>query len=382
MKTLLRSPIASAAVGGLTVAGALLALGVTGRREVRTVIVEAPLAAQRTSETASGLTPYEIYEQDSRGVVFVHADVEPNPQNPFTVSSSQASGYSVGSGFVVDRLGDIVTNFHIIEGAGSITVQVQPGVTVPARVMGAQPSEDLAIVRVNARRARLRPLELGNSATARVGDPMLAIGDPFGVDRTLTTGIVSALPRQIPAAGGFAIDHVIQTDAPMVAGTSGGPLIDATGRVIGVNSQVQSRADGTPIGFAVPIDVATALLRRIGVRAAAAYLGVQGLTIDSSLSGAGAGARHGVLVESVDPSGPAARVGLRSGNVKRFVAGQTVYMGGDVIERVNGAAANTVDALTQMVASKRPGEAIKLTVLRGRTVKTVTVTLATGTPSG
>jgi S1-C subfamily serine protease len=386
MKTLMRSPLVSAAVGGLTVAGALLALGVTGRRETRTVIVEAPLAGQRASDVASGLTPYEIYEHDSRGVVFVRANVAPNQQNPFATASVQSSGLSSGSGFVVDRLGDLLTNYHVIEGAGpgGISVQTDSGMTVTARIMGVEPSQDLAILRVDPHRVRLRPLELGDSATARVGDPTLSIGDPFGLDRTLSTGIVSALQRQIPAGNGLVIDHVIQTDAPANPGTSGGPLIDAAGRVIGINSQVQSDgdADGVPIGFAVPINTATALLRRVGVRAASAYLGVGGVTIDSSLAGAGVRARHGVLVESVDPAGPAARVGLRPGNRKRVVEGRAVYVGGDVIERINGTAANSVDALSHVVASKRPGEAIRLTVLRGRKLQTIAVTLATGPPAG
>jgi S1-C subfamily serine protease len=386
MKALLRSPLMSAAVGGVTVAGVLLALGVTGRREIRTVIVEAPLAGQRASDVASGLTPYDIYEHDSRGVVFVRTNVAPNVQNPFTVSSAQISGLSTGAGFVVDRLGDIFTNYHLIEGAGpaGISVEMQPGITVTARVMGVEPSQDLAILRVDAHRVRLRPLELGNSATARVGDPTLAIGDPFGFDRTLSTGIVSALQRQIPAPNGFAIDHVIQTDAPVIAGTSGGPLIDAAGRVIGINSQIHSDvdADGPPIAFAVPINTATALLRRVGVREATAYLGVGGMTIDSALGGIGVRAHHGVLVESVDPAGPAAQVGLRPGTVKRVVDGRAVYVGGDVIERVNGTAANSVSALSQAVAAKRPGQAISLTVLRDRKVQTITVTLTTGPTGG
>ncbi|HWF25846.1 MAG TPA: PDZ domain-containing protein, partial [Solirubrobacteraceae bacterium] len=190
--------------------------------------------------------------------------------------------------------------------------------------------------------------------------------------------------RQIPAPNGFAIDHVIQTDAPVIAGTSGGPLIDAAGRVIGINSQIHSDidADGPPVAFAVPINTATALLRRVGVREATPYLGVGGMTIDGALAGVGVRARHGVLVESVDPAGPAARVGLRPGTVKRFVDGQAVFVGGDVIERVNGTAANSVSALSHAVAASRPGQAISLTVLRGRKVQTITVTLATGPTGG
>jgi S1-C subfamily serine protease len=382
MKMLLRSPLVSATVGGLTVAGVFLVLGVTGRRVTRTVIQEAPLASQRASDVASGLTPYEIYEHDSRGVVLVRADVVSAVQSPFALPSEQQSGAMTGSGFVVDRQGDILTAYHLVAaaGVGGITVQFQPGETVAARVMGEQPSADLAVLRVDPRGLHLRPLELGNSATARVGDPTLAIGDPFGLDRTLSSGMVSALQRQIPVSSGFAIDHVIQTDAPVDQGISGGPLIDAAGRVIGINSQIPpgGDADGLPIGFAVPINTATALLARIGVPPSSAYLGVNGVTIDSSLAALGERARHGVLVESVDPAGPAAQVGLRPGNVKRVFHGQSVYLGGDVIQRVNGAAADSVDDLAQVLASERPGQVIDLTVLRGRAVKTIRVTLASG----
>jgi S1-C subfamily serine protease len=383
MKSFLRSPLVSAAIGGLTVAGAFLAFGVTGRRTVRTVIEEAPLSAMPATDAASGLTPYEIYEHDSRGVVFVHADVAPTATDPFESSSEQESSVSTGSGFVVNRRGDILTNYHLIAGAGSggISVQFEPGVTAAAQVIGEEPKQDLAVLKVDPRGLHLRPLELGNSATARVGDPTLAIGDPFGLDRTLSEGIVSALQRQIPATNGFAIDHVIQTDAPVDPGTSGGPLIDAAGRVIGINSQIQADGDGSPIAFAVPINTATALLARMGAHVGPAYLGVDGITVDDTLFALGVGTRRGVLIQSVAPSGPAAEVGLRPGTVKRVVQGKSVYLGGDVIEQVNGAAADSMSELSHAVAARRPGQVIELTVLRGQKVETLKVKLASSPSS-
>jgi S1-C subfamily serine protease len=375
----------SAAVGGIAVAGVFLAVGVTGRRTVRTVIEEAPLAAQPSSDAATGLTPYEIYEDDSRGVVFVRADVVPTASDPFALGPVQQASVSTGSGFVVDRNGDILTNYHVIAGAGEggITVRFEPGVSVTARVVGEERDEDLAVLRVDPRGLHLRPLELGNSATARVGDPTLAIGNPFGLDRTLSEGIVSALQRQISTTSGFAIDHVIQTDAPVDPDASGGPLIDAAGRVIGINSQIQTDddGDGVPVSFAVPINTATALLSRLGPAPTTAYLGLDGVTIDGTLSALGVGTRHGVLVQSVNPSGPAAKVGLRPGKLKRVVQGRSVYMGGDVIERFNGAAAYSVVDLSNDLASERPGQVIDLTVLRGRKIKTIKVTLAGSPPA-
>jgi S1-C subfamily serine protease len=351
---------------------------------VREVIEEAPLSAQPASDAASGLTPYEIYEQDSRGVVLVHATVSPTGPDPFEAAGAPQSGVSTGSGFVVNKQGDILTNYHLIAGAsaGAVSVQFDPGVSVTAAVMGEDPDDDLAVLKVNPHGLHLRPLKLGNSATARVGDPTLAIGDPFGLDRTLSEGIVSALQRQISTAGGFAIDHVIQTDAPADPGISGGPLIDAAGRVIGVNSQIQADDDGDDvIAFAVPVNTATALLARVGVSGTKGYLGVEGVTISAALYSLGVPARHGVLVQSVAASGPAAEAGLRGGSVKRHVDGRSVFLGGDVIERVNGTAANSVEGLRHALAAKRPGQAVALTVQRGTRVETLTVTLADGPPA-
>jgi S1-C subfamily serine protease len=229
------------------------------------VVDEGPLSA---SNTATGLTPYDIYEEDAPGVVLVRADVDQPVANPFESSAGQQPGVSTGSGFEVDSQGDILTNYHVIAGArsGGVSVEFEHGVTKVARVVGEEPDEDLAILRVDAQGLDLNPLELGDSATTRVGDPTLAIGDPFGLDRTLSSGIVSALQRQITAPSGFAIDNVIQTDAPLDPTTSGGPLIDAAGLVIGVNSEIETSegASGTVlVSFAIPINTVSALLRRL-----------------------------------------------------------------------------------------------------------------------
>jgi S1-C subfamily serine protease len=384
MKPILRSPFVSAAVGGLAVAGVLLALGVTGRRTITTVIEEAPLATDAASNAATGLTPYEIYQHDAPSVVFVRADVDQAVVNPFALSTSQQTGVSTGSGFLVDRRGDILTNYHIIAGAsaGEVSVEFEHGVTKVAQVVGQNPSNDLAMLRVSPRGVNVAPLTLGNSASAQVGDPTLVIGNPFGLDRTLASGIISALQRQMTAPGGFAINNVIQTDVPFNPGTAGGPLIDAAGRVIGISAQIET--GGVPVGFAVPSNTARALLPRLEGPAPApppAYLGIAGVTIQRSLLALGIGARHGVLVRSVDPGGPAAAVGLRAGRLRRVAGGQRVYVGGDVIERIDGTTAGSVDDLSRVVASKRPGQVVDLTVLRGSRVHTLEVTLGSG-PSG
>jgi len=283
MKSILRSPLVSATVGGLAMAGVLMALGVTGRRTTTTVVEEAPLAASSASDANTGLTPYEIYERDAPSVVFVRADVDPSGDDPFEPSTAPQTSVSTGSGFVLDRRGDILTTYHVVAGAGpgDISVEFEHGVTKVAQLVGEDPSHDLAMLRVSGRGLGVAPLPLGDSASTRVGDPTLAIGNPFGLDRTLTSGIVSALQRQITAPDGFTIDNVIQTDAPLDLGASGGPLIDAAGRVIGISSQLETSTGGIPVGFAVPSNTARALLPRLeGVAAATpAYLGLAGATI-------------------------------------------------------------------------------------------------------
>lgn len=265
MKVLLRSHLASAVVGGLVVAITFLVLGITGRRTTRTIVEEAPVAAQPASNTSSSqLTMHAIYVRDAPGVVFVRAQLSKEVRTPFEQFPERQQSTSTGSGFLVDGRGDILTSYHVIEGADKrrgVTVEFADDVARQAIVVGQDADDDLAVLRVDmAGVPPVKPLALGDSSSVRVGDPTLAIGNPFGYDRTLTSGIVSALQRQIRAPDGFAIDNVIQTDAPINPGNSGGPLLDADGRVIGINSQIAAAGDdgegSVGIAFAVPIDTA------------------------------------------------------------------------------------------------------------------------------
>ena len=251
------------------VAGAFLALGVTGRRTTRTIVQESPITAQPASSTTAGLTPHAIYERDAPGVVFVKALVIQQIQDPFDLFPQRVQSSSTGSGFLIRSNGLILTNYHVIEGADpskGVTVQFEDQVSRRARVVGEDADNDLALVKVDMTGVpAAEPLTLGDSSDVRVGDPTLAIGNPFGLDRTLTSGIVSALQRQIQGPNGFSIDNVIQTDAPINPGNSGGPLLDAAGRVIGINSQIEtgggdSGNGSVGIGFAVPIDTAKEFL--------------------------------------------------------------------------------------------------------------------------
>ncbi len=285
MKSLIRSHFASAVIGGLVVAGAFVALGGLGDRSTQTIIEQGPVSAEPASSN-TGLTPHDIYVRDAPGVVFVRANIVQQVQDPFDLFPQQESSTSTGSGFLIDSQGHIITNYHVIEGADretGVTVQFEDNITRPAAVVAVDQNDDLAVLKVNMGGVPpVQPLQPGDSSTVQVGDPTLAIGNPFGLDRTLTSGIVSALQRQIQAPDGFSIDNVIQTDAPINPGNSGGPLIDAAGRVIGINSQIETGNDGgngsIGIAFAVPINTALALVDPLehGARAHQGYAGLTG----------------------------------------------------------------------------------------------------------
>jgi S1-C subfamily serine protease len=355
MRQFIRSPFVSAMLGGATVAVAFLALGVTGNRRVETVVEQAPMAAEASSD--HDLTPHSIYVRDAPGVVFVRATAIQNVYDPFDLFREQQRSTSTGSGFLIDRAGRILTNYHVIEGAQSVTVQFEDNITRSAKVVGQDANDDLALLQVDVAGVTARPLALGDSATVQVGDPTLAIGNPFGLDRTLTSGIVSALQREIQAPNGFAINNVIQTDAPINPGNSGGPLLDAAGRVIGINSQIATAGNGSGgsvgIGFAVPIDTARQFLPQLeqGGETKVAYLGVNG-----------AAASRGVLVTTADTGGPAASAGIRHG---------------EVIESIDGRTVTNVSDLTAIIKSRQPGQTVTVRVRSGRRTRSVRVHLAT-----
>ena len=258
--------LVSSVTGGLVVAAVFLALGVTGRRTTEIVVQEGPVDGQPSETGRTDLTPHAIYERDAPGVVFVRAQIVRQLQDPFDLFPRRQSSTSTGSGFLIDRRGFILTDYHLIEGAdraGGVSVQFEDNVNRSALVVGEDANNDLALLKVDMSGVSpVRPLALGDSTTVRVGDPTLAIGNPFGLDRTLTSGIVSALQRQIPAPNRFSIDNVIQTDAPINPGNSGGPLLDGTGKVIGINSQIETGGGNGSIGiaFAVPVNTAKEFL--------------------------------------------------------------------------------------------------------------------------
>jgi S1-C subfamily serine protease len=385
MKAVARSPFVAALVGGVVVAIAFLAFDVGGGAGTSTTVVQQAPVMSETPSSSSGraegtaLTAHDIYERDAPGVVFVRARISRSVQSPFGTPQTQ-QGEATGSGFVIDADGYVLTNFHVVENATKVTLGFDDNTTVPARVTGTDPNNDLALLKIDPTAAKLRPLELGNSSLAEVGDPVLAIGNPFGLDRTLTTGVVSALQREIRAPNGFTIQHVIQTDAPINPGNSGGPLLDAAGRVIGINSQIATSGNGSNgsvgIGFAVPIDTAKQLLTQLKAGDVShAYLGITGTTIDKSLADMQLKVDRGVLVQTVDDDGPAGKVGLRGGTIQSEVGGVQLALGGDVIEAIDGKAIDSMEQLSTDIGRRKPGDRVRLTVLRQGQESTVTVTL-------
>jgi S1-C subfamily serine protease len=392
-KSIVLPLLAAALLGGGVAAGVTAVIADNGGDDghTTTVIRQPAVASQGANGKASnvneGLTAADIYQRYAPGVVYIKSEIIEQTNNPFDFGFGGAQkSEATGSGFVIDPSGDILTNNHVIDGAtpDSITVQFADHKTVKAKVVGKDPSTDLALLKVDPEGLSLKPLPLGSSKDVHVGDPTIAIGNPFGLDRTLTTGVVSALQRQIQAPNGFAIKDVIQTDAAINPGNSGGPLIDSAGRVIGINSQIETGGNGSEgnvgIGFAVPIDTAKQILNNLkqGETVQRAYLGVTSLTIDGQLDALNLPVDHGALVQTVEGGSPAEKAGLKAGDLPATLANSSdqVVLGGDIITKFDGKAITSSDQLAQLVAAHKPGDEVKLDIIHKKATKTVTVTLA------
>jgi S1-C subfamily serine protease len=382
-------PFVSALLGGgLVVAVIAAAGGLGGTEKTITTIQATPLTPSNASQQTPGLTPHDIYVRDAPGVVFVTSTVVQKTESPFNLfggGETQRQGQATGSGIVIDSSGTILTNYHVIENAIKVTVSFEKGQTVDAQVVGKDPSNDLAVLHIATDGLTLHPLTLGNSSAVQVGDPVLAIGNPFDLERTLTTGVISALQRQITAPNGFTIDNVLQTDAPINPGNSGGPLLNAAGQVIGINSQIETGGSGggsVGIGFAVPIDTAKSEISVLekGGTVRGAYLGLTSLTIDGSLSALNLPVKSGALVQSVQKGTAAEKAGIRGGNLTGSTEHGQVAVGGDIITSIDGKAVGSSEDLANDIEAKKPGQTISIGLLRanghgGFEHKTVSVTL-------
>ncbi len=367
--------VVAAALGGAVAVGAVAVLG--GLEGNTTTVVQETVAPQQTQNAPSAvgaMSVNEIYERAAPGVVQI------NSQSG--VSSVSGDQQALGSGFVVDKSGHIVTNFHVIQGASQIRVGFSNRDTVEARLIGSDPSTDLAVLRVNVDASALTPLPLGDSDSVEVGDSVVAIGNPFGLDRTATAGIVSALQRLIRSPDPrFSIDHVIQTDAPINKGNSGGPLLNSRGEVIGVNTQIETGGVSTGnvgIGFAVPaktVKTVVAQLLRSG-RVEHPYLGITGQPITPDVvQSYRLPVEEGVLVESVSNGSGADKAGVQPGDTEVVVAGETYILGGDIVVAADGKKVSSIEDLRDAIAAHMPGEKIRLQIFRDGERSSVTVTL-------
>jgi S1-C subfamily serine protease len=389
-----RSSFGSALLGGAVVAviGAILLLtGAVKSSGGGTTTIEqqssAPIVSKSTNEEG-GNTVDQIYKADGDGVAFIESTLEPQESetfNPFGEGESQGGGTATGSGIVIDDQGHILTNNHVIEGASTIHVKLgESDHEYTAEVVGTDPASDLALLKVSAPASELDPLTLGDSSKMEVGDPVVAIGNPFGLDRTVTSGIVSALQRQIQAPNGFSIDNVIQTDAAINPGNSGGPLINSAGEVIGINSQIETGGSGSDgnvgIGFAIPINTAKAVIHELETKGSVehAYLGIEGGTITPELAKAvNLPVEEGVLIQSVEKGGPSDKAGIEGGTTQATIDGAEITLGGDIITEADGKKITNMEQIIELINSKKPGDEVKLKLLRGGKEKTATVTLGT-----
>ena len=375
---------AAALLGGLVALGGVALTGDLGGGTTTVVRTSPSPAAAAPVAANDRLSVRQIYSRAAPGVVQITSTAGTD-DTPTVVPSSGPSlppGQALGSGFVIDKAGHIVTNYHVIEGADQIEVSFSNRDTLRATLVGSDPSTDIAVLRVEASSRGLTPLEFGNSGAVRVGDPVVAIGNPFGLARTATAGIVSAVQeRTITAPNGYPIDHVIQTDAPINPGNSGGPLLNERAQVIGVNSQITSAqgANGNVgIGFAVPSNTVKAVVAQLVAtgKVDRAFIGISGSTVTEEL------ARifrlpvdSGVLVEEVGDGTPAARAGLKAGSDTTVVAGESYTLGGDLIVALAGKRVASLEELRDVLADHKPGETVKLELYRGAKSLTVEVKL-------
>jgi putative serine protease PepD len=348
-----RTPILIAAL-------ALVAAGVgagayaasTGNGQTTTTVVQQPVAASSTAAIAQDLGIHEIYQRTYQGVVEITDTTTTSTNTPLGAQKQKEE--VLGSGFAFDTAGHIVTNYHVVQGGHSIKVRFADGSEYPATDVGHDSSTDLAVLKVDAPASKLHPLTLGDSATVQVGDGVIAIGAPFGLPETVTSGIVSALNRTISSDNAYSISGAIQTDAAINHGNSGGPLLNVLGRVIGINSQIESEGGGSDgVGFAISSDTVRSVVTQLlsTGKVEHAYLGV---SAEAPTTGSGA------QVASVKGGSPAANAGLKDGDVITAFDGQTILSPNTLIGAVN---------------AKKPGDKVTMTYVRSGHSNTAQVTL-------
>jgi putative serine protease PepD len=335
---------AAIGVGGAATYAGLAPGGTT------TIVRQETVGNGEPAANTTGLSVSDIYQRTYKGVVELTVSTGSQSPTPF---GGQQPQQAQGSGFVYDSSGRIITNQHVVDGATSISVRFWNGKTYEAEVVGSDASTDLAVIKVDAPASVLTPLTLADSNAVGVGDNVVAIGSPFGLENTVTSGIVSALHRQMTSPDNFSIADSIQTDAAINHGNSGGPLLNSEGRVIGVNAQIESDSGGNDgVGFAIPSNTVKSIASQLisTGKAEHAYLGVSVETVDGS-----------VRITEIRAGTPAADAGLQSG---------------DTISSVDGKQISSGEGLTSAIGAKKPGDKVSITYSRGGKSHTVEIELA------
>ena len=375
--------LVSAVIGGAIVAVVFAAMLVTGLIDGKeTTVVQGGGVATRTTADGAVQTVGDIYKKTSPGVVSIRANVGGDSTDPF----GSQSGVASGTGFVVSDDGYIVTNAHVVDKAtGNIRVTFNDEKSINGKLVGADTSSDVAVVKVDPDDHKLTPLKLGNSEKVAVGEPVVAIGSPFGLDQTVTTGIVSAIGRAIDAPSGFAIDNVIQTDAAINPGNSGGPLLNGVGEVIGINSQIATSGQSqgnVGIGFAVPINRVKEVIPQLEKdgKVEYAFLGVTTTPLDSQIAERVNfdGRKTGAIVYCVVDDGPADKAGLSAGGSDKVtVDGAEFALDADLIVAIDGQEVKEPGDVQNVVIAKKPGDSIELKVIRDGDEETIKAKLGT-----
>ncbi|HMM49323.1 MAG TPA: trypsin-like peptidase domain-containing protein [Miltoncostaeaceae bacterium] len=380
-------------VGALALAAAVIGAGgalaydqVSGNDP--TPIVTTVAAAQQTtpaSLTSEAHDFSDVYAARANGVVSILAASGPqetDPTAPYPDEQRAPQGAAQGSGVVIDTEGHILTNEHVVSGATRVRVTFASGSTVDAQVVGTDPSTDLALIRVDVPAGSLSPVPLGDSSAVKIGEPVLAIGNPFGYTGSASAGIVSGLGRSIQSPNGFSVPDAIQTDAAVNHGNSGGALLNEAGELIGVPAQIADSGVNANVGvaFAIPSNTAKRVIAGLerGGSVAHAWLGVSTASVDQTLRGVdGISTDSGALVTGLAQNGPAAAAGLRLGERTASSMAGPVCTGGDIITAVDDQQVRDASGLQALIEAREPGANISLTVVGadGQT-RTVPVTLA------
>jgi len=363
-------------VAGLTVVATLRVLGPAAPESPG-----APVRAEAPALLSPGdLTPEErivigVYKQVSPAVVHIASIAL---AYEFFFNPVPQAG--TGSGFLIDEQGHIVTNNHVVADAKSLEVTLADGTKVPATLVGRDPNNDLAVIKISVSGRRLQFIPLGDSGTLQIGQLAIAIGNPFGLDRTVTTGVISSLNRSLRSDSGREMRGIIQTDAAINPGNSGGPLLNSRGEVIGINSAIFSPSGGSVgIGFAIPVNTAKRLIPQLIAtgRVRHPWLGIAGITLSPELAQAlDLPAEKGILVAQVYPRSPAARAGLQGGQRRVRVGNTILAVGGDILTAADGKSVESMDRLVAYLDDEKGvGQVVELTLRRGKETVRLSVTL-------